>query len=472
MYHGLLLGTAGALAAASGYALLPELLGKVLHWRTLWRGPASARVVALTFDDGPDPRYTPRLLHLLEEYGVRASFFVVGENARQHPHLIQRMLAAGHEVSPHGQRHRHAWLTGPRSAWHNVADAVATLQHLSGQPVRWYRPPWGAFNVVTYWVCRRYGLTPVLWSARAMDWRAGGPEQAQRILQRAVRRIRPGTVLLLHDAGGAPGAPDHTLAALPALLTWLAEQRFRCVTLSELAQLKADHQAQWQRLYAGCPGYVRLLRGLWQGVDKVFDWVYRVEPVNTLFRVGIRSWRWGVRRDEGGACVLRSGDRVLELHFQNDSVIAFAQPDGGLRGMAQGLRAARAAFQDLAQLLQVHPRYRQLAGVMAITLMHRGMAGLGFHVEDLPPSRANAWLQRYLRFLLGLHHPAGFPRLRQGRHSGGNLEPKLIWMSRAELLARYNPASPAHSRPDRVASTLLTLNTTDLRTGENAPSAP
>ncbi|MCL6594516.1 MAG: polysaccharide deacetylase family protein, partial [Alicyclobacillus sp.] len=314
------------------------------------------------------------------------------------PELIQRMLAAGHEVAAHGQHHRHAWLSGPRSAWRNVAAAVATLHRLTGQPVRWYRPPWGAFNAVTLWACRRYGLTPVLWSARAKDWQAGKPNQAQRILQRAIRRVRPGTVLLLHDAGGAPGAPDSTLAAMPALLTWLAEQRFRCVTLSELAQILAEHQALLQRLHAGRPRYVRVLRWLWRRVDKVFDSVYGVEPVNDLFRVGIRPWRGEVRRDRYGGMALQPGDCVLELHFQNDSVIAFAQAaDSGLGGMAQGLRAARAALQDLAQLLQYHPRYRKLAGVMAITLVHRGMAGLGFHVEDLPPSRANAWLQRYLK---------------------------------------------------------------------------
>ncbi|MCL6548927.1 MAG: polysaccharide deacetylase family protein, partial [Alicyclobacillus sp.] len=99
----------GVVVCACLYTVVPELLFHVLHAGTLYRGNPDERVVALTFDDGPDPRYTPLFLDVLRSARVRATFFLVGERALSHPDLVRRMAEEGHEVASHSFRHRHHW---------------------------------------------------------------------------------------------------------------------------------------------------------------------------------------------------------------------------------------------------------------------------------------------------------------------------------------------------------------------------
>ncbi|WP_052299187.1 polysaccharide deacetylase family protein [Thermaerobacter marianensis] len=208
---------------------LPEVGG-----RGGTRAPAgvSGAAVALTFDDGPDPRYTGRVLDILREHGVRAAFFLVGERARRHPGLVRRMMAEGHLVGSHTEHHRHAYLLLPWAAWREVTHGAESVAAAAGVRPRWFRPPWGAFNLATRVAATATGQRPVLWSITGGDW--SRKETARRIADRVTRRLHPGAVIVLHDAGGAPGAPENTVAALPTIIETARRRGFRWVRLDEL----------------------------------------------------------------------------------------------------------------------------------------------------------------------------------------------------------------------------------------------
>jgi peptidoglycan/xylan/chitin deacetylase (PgdA/CDA1 family) len=157
--------------------------------------------VALTFDDGPDPRWTPRVLDALGEVGAAATFFVVAPRVRRWPELVRRALAEGHRVEPHCAGHvRHSELDRAGIS----ADTAATLDTLAelGVEARLWRPPWGVRTPDTEEVARDYGLQLVGWTHDTHDWRG---DAASRMLAAVRPGLGPGSVVLMHDGLG-PGA--------------------------------------------------------------------------------------------------------------------------------------------------------------------------------------------------------------------------------------------------------------------------
>lgn len=217
---------AGALAgaAAVGY-LLPGLAGA---WAPL-RAPlgvqdrtASGEGYALTFDDGPHREGTPAVLEVLAAEGVRATFFLVGEQVRRNPSLPREILAAGHGIGLHCDRHRNLLRLGPRQVRADLAQAQATIEQEAGRAVELYRPPYGILNATALRVARDRGWRTLLWSHWGKDWQAQATPES--IAELATRGVRSGSVLLLHDADdySAPGSWRHMVAALPEVLETLA----------------------------------------------------------------------------------------------------------------------------------------------------------------------------------------------------------------------------------------------------------
>ncbi|MEU4551431.1 polysaccharide deacetylase family protein [Micromonospora violae] len=157
--------------------------------------------LALTFDDGPDPRYTPQVLALLNEYDVRATFCVVGENAQNHPDLIQSIVDAGHTLCNHSWHHDVG--LGTRSADAIRSDLLRTNAAIRAAvpnaPIVWYRQPGGAWTYPVVSVARQLGMTPLHWSVDPSDWDVPG---AGKITATVLDQAEPGSVVLLHDAGG------------------------------------------------------------------------------------------------------------------------------------------------------------------------------------------------------------------------------------------------------------------------------
>lgn len=221
-----------ALLTAAG--LLPRT-----HWlgpnitRLPPAAPAQAGRVALTIDDGPDPEVTPRVLDLLDELDLRASFFLIGHRARRQPALCREIVARGHRVENHGDSHSHAFaLFSPARMRADIGRAQALLSDLSGQAPRFFRPTAGLRNPLLEPVLLALELRLASWSRRGYDTREPRPAV---VLARLARGLADGAILLLHD-GHAARTADGTpvlLRVLPPLAERLAGAGLRTVTLDE-----------------------------------------------------------------------------------------------------------------------------------------------------------------------------------------------------------------------------------------------
>ena len=171
---------------------------------------------ALTFDDGPDPDSTPAVLDALDAAGVRATFFVVGEQLMRHHAIAREARDRGHQLALHGATHPHHEELRPTAARDEMARGVGAFEAATGERATLFRPPYGRFGEHSFEACAKLGLTPVYWSAWGSDW---DPIPAARIADLAARDLAPGAIVLLHDspryAARATAAP--TAEAIPAI---------------------------------------------------------------------------------------------------------------------------------------------------------------------------------------------------------------------------------------------------------------
>lgn len=226
------------LLASGALLLLAVLPGNSFYGRVLTQGPADAqrggrRLVALTFDDGPYPPYTQRLLELLAAKNVRATFFVVGENAAAQPQLLLAEQAAGHEIELHAGQHRDFLTLEAGELAQNIALGQEAIAKITGRKPRYIRPPHGFKDWQAARVISEAGLEMVTWSVIPRDWTNPGSEV---IAQRVCGDIHPGAVILLHD-GDSPAqrAPrEQTVAAAGLIIDRLRAAGYEFVTVSEL----------------------------------------------------------------------------------------------------------------------------------------------------------------------------------------------------------------------------------------------
>ena len=200
---------------------------EVVYRRTSTDG---VKRIALTFDDGPHPRYTPEILEILAEYGVKATFFVVGSNAEYYPKLIARELQEGHEIGNHTYHHYHTAKTNAVALKRDMAACSEVLLRQTGRPVRLFRPPEGVFNEEIKTFCAENGYTIVMWSIDTRDW-AHTP--ICEIVKNVREHARDGAIILMHDF---IGKNSPTPAALRQIIPMLQELGFEFVTVSRLLQ--------------------------------------------------------------------------------------------------------------------------------------------------------------------------------------------------------------------------------------------
>ncbi|KWK23372.1 polysaccharide deacetylase [Burkholderia stagnalis] len=191
----------------------------------------AGRTIALTIDDGPDPDVTPRVLDLLDQYGARATFFCIGDRARRYPRWIEAIVARGHALENHSQRHRHTFsLSGPAALRREIDAAQRTLTELGGTRPLFFRAPAGLRNPFLEPVLCELGLQLASWTRRGFDTRA---HDAGTITRRLLHGLAPRDILLVHDGHAARDARGEpvVLDVLPAVLRAAADAQLRWTTL-------------------------------------------------------------------------------------------------------------------------------------------------------------------------------------------------------------------------------------------------
>lgn len=190
------IGVVAAIAVFGFYASF--CIGSGVYLKALCRGRSDLRTIALTFDDGPDERMTPRVLDILARRGIRATFFLVGERAGRCPELVRRMVAEGHMIGNHTLTHSGMFpLRGRARMAAELERTRRILQALTGRCVRLFRPPFGVTNPHVARAAREGGYATIGWSVRSFDTVAR--TSRRKVLSRVVGRLHPGAVVLLHD---------------------------------------------------------------------------------------------------------------------------------------------------------------------------------------------------------------------------------------------------------------------------------
>ncbi|MFJ3904970.1 polysaccharide deacetylase family protein [Streptomyces sp. NPDC090025] len=178
------------------------------------------RSMVLTFDDGPDPRYTPDILATLRRHGVRAMFFVCGEMAVDNQDLLKEMAADGHIVGNHSWSHPLIPKLRPSRIRQELGATSDVVEQALGAPPLWYRAPYGAWNRLSFEIGAELGMEPLAWTVDTLDWQE---PPTNSIVRRVLDGAGPGVVVLNHDAGGNR---SHTVAALNRYLPQLLDQGY------------------------------------------------------------------------------------------------------------------------------------------------------------------------------------------------------------------------------------------------------
>jgi peptidoglycan/xylan/chitin deacetylase (PgdA/CDA1 family) len=204
--------------------------------------------VALTFDDGPDPIVTPYILDLLRDRGATATFFVLTDRVSRHPELVRRIVAEGHEIGLHGDRHDRLTLISSVEVRRRISASKDLLESVAGRPVRFFRPPFGAQSLATYFAARSCGLEVVVWGPHAEDWVESPPEV---VATRGLRGLKGGDVLLLHDGlEPPPGEPVPTFdrrRAFELILDGMATRGLISGTVGDLISASKARRTAWFR---------------------------------------------------------------------------------------------------------------------------------------------------------------------------------------------------------------------------------
>ncbi len=228
------------LAAVAAFLPNAALFGTVISGKGV-REP----VMALTFDDGPSPDTTPRVLDALRDAGARATFFVLGKHAVRHPELVSRMVEEGHEVASHGWSHQIMVFSSPGAIRTELNRTAEVLVRAGAPRPRFFRAPHGFRGPFLNHEAAKLGSSVAGWTKGVFDTARPG---AETIAERAESGMRPGAILLLHDADGN-GHDDRsqTADALPSILERMTAKGLQPVTVSELADLQPSKRVSWRR---------------------------------------------------------------------------------------------------------------------------------------------------------------------------------------------------------------------------------
>jgi peptidoglycan/xylan/chitin deacetylase (PgdA/CDA1 family) len=210
-------------------ASAPQIFGEaVRHVNT------KEQVMALTFDDGPNPESTERILSLLEEYDAKATFFVIGQNAEKYPEIVQKIYAGGNEVGNHSWSHERLILKTPRFIRDQIDKTDGLLKNLRYEGVIHFRAPYGHKLFILPYILMKENRKNILWDIELNDWDNPSPEMMMEVFD---KKAAPGSVILLHDGyTGERQSREETVSFVEMLLRKYTGLGYRFVTVSELLE--------------------------------------------------------------------------------------------------------------------------------------------------------------------------------------------------------------------------------------------
>jgi peptidoglycan/xylan/chitin deacetylase (PgdA/CDA1 family) len=210
------------------YTIPSRFQGTIINQAKL---PPNDKVIALTFDDGPWPDYTVKVLNVLRENNIKATFFVVGQNLKNYPNLAKQVVADGHVIGNHTWHHWYHFFNQQAAAF-EIDHTSELISQVTGAKTTLFRPPGGMLHNGLASYAKNNKYTVVMWSADSVDY---SRPNASTLTSRVLKQAKPGGIVLMHDGGGNR---SHTVAALPKIISKLKQQGYRFVTIPELLQLQ------------------------------------------------------------------------------------------------------------------------------------------------------------------------------------------------------------------------------------------
>lgn len=200
--------------------------------RVIRSGHGGLPYIALTIDDGPHPAFVPRILKMLQQEGIKATFFVVGKMAKKYPELIKAEVAAGHEIGNHTDHHLSMPSLGREEIFRELEGVNEIVSNITGRPMTLFRPPGGRYDKRVIEIASEAGYRTVLWSVTTNDY---GCYDSKAIADRMLNGARAGAIILCHSGVEA------TMTALPGVIRTLKARGYQFVTVSQLLELQIAH---------------------------------------------------------------------------------------------------------------------------------------------------------------------------------------------------------------------------------------
>lgn len=198
----------------------------------IYQGSQSDKVVALTFDDGPNPPYTLQLLDVLDKYGIKSTFFLIGQNAEKYPETAKAIAQRGHLIGNHTYTHSDLLKIAEGQIQEELSKSADVIENATGTRPKFLRPPHGFRDPLVLQLAKEQKLDIVQWSVMAEDWKKPGTNV---IVDRVLSKVNNGSIVLLHDGDGIiSGDRSQTVAATEIIIKQLQQQGFRFVTVEEM----------------------------------------------------------------------------------------------------------------------------------------------------------------------------------------------------------------------------------------------